>query len=253
MAESTPSVARALVNPVGLGVAAGGAVVAIALTNPLVGAIAGAAYGLTVFVDALRRFRRKDRARKQLVSGLPDPDDIKDPTTRSAAQKILAAKAKIQKVVDETPPDVMLHMQKTVASLEEMQSYAIRLVQRAEEITRYLTSVNLPALVQEVKHLATRATAAKDAEARSSFEQAKNARMEEIRSLKELRAQKERIDANLMRVVAVLGSLPTKIVQLRTLDAVAMDQLSGDISQDIDTIGEELKTSERMIKELVPA
>jgi hypothetical protein len=252
MAESTPSVARALVNPVGLGVAAGAATVAVALTNPLVAAVGGGAYVLSVLVDAIRRSRKKAKARAQLVSGMPDPDELRDPNAKAAANKILAAKAKIQKVIDETPPDVMLHMEKTVASLDEMQSYSTRLLQRAEEITRYLSSVNLPALVQEVKQLATRAAAAKDPEARQSFDDAKNARMDEIRTLKELRAQKERIDANLMRVVAVLGSLPTKIVQLRTLDAVAMDQLSGDITHDIDAIGEELKTSERVIKELVP-
>ena len=52
-----------------------------------------------------------------------------------------------------------------------------------------------------------------------------------------------------MRVVAVLGALPTKVVQLRALDAQAMDQVSGDISEDLTAIGKELATSEQVIRE----
>ena len=73
--------------------------------------------------------------------------------------------------------------------------------------------------------------------------------MDEIRALKELRATKERIDANLMRVVAVLGALPTKVVHMRALDAQVMDQFSVDMRQDLDAVGEELKTSEQVIRQ----
>jgi hypothetical protein len=165
---------------------------------------------------------------------------------------MLAARQHLQKVIDETPSDVLMQLQKTRDSLSQLELYASSLVKRAEDTTTYLQSVNLPALVQEVKLLATKAAQAKDPEARASFDQAKNARMEQIRALKDLKANKERVDANLMRVVAVLGALPTKIVRLRALDAQAMEQLSGDITHDLTTMGEELKTSEQVIRELVP-
>lgn len=253
MSESEgPSVARALVNPVGMGVAAGAATVAIALTNPLIGIIGGGVYLATVAIDAIRRSRKKRHPTRMAIVNMPDPESIKDPNTKAAVKKMLANKVGLQKIIDETPPDVLVHLSKTLASLDEMESYAVRLVERAEELTKYLTGVNLPALVQEVKQLATRASTAKDPEARTSFDQAKDARMDEIRSLKDLRAQKDRIDANLMRVVAVLGALPTKIVRLRALDAQTMDQLSGDIAHDLTTMGDELKTSEQVIRQLVP-
>jgi phage shock protein A len=146
-----------------------------------------------------------------------------------------------------------LQLTKTLATLDEMDGYAASLVRRAEDSTKYLSTVNLPALVNEVKTLATRAATAKDPGARASFDQAKDARMDEIRSLKELRANKERIYADLMRVVALMCALPTKIVRLRALDAQAMEQLSGDITQDLQSIGEELQTSERVLRDLVPA
>jgi hypothetical protein len=251
MSESNPSVARALVNPVGVGVAAGAATVAIALTNPIIGIVGGGVYLATVAIDAIRRSRKKKR-RLPTIPLMKDPDDIKDPTTRANVHKILSNKATLQKVLDETPEEVKLHMSQTLASLDELERYAVRCVERAEDLVAHLSKVNLPALVAEVKQLATRAASSKDPTARQSFEEAKGARMDEIRSLKELKAQKERIDANLMRVVAVLGSLPTKVVHMRALDAQAMDQLSGDISDDLAAIGKELETSERVIRQSRP-
>ncbi len=252
MADKPQSVARALVNPVGLGVAAGAATVAIAIANPVIGIVGGGIYLATVAIDAFRRSRTK-KPKVALIHGMPDPETISDPETRTAVVKMLANKAALQKVIDETPQDVLTHMTKTLDSLDELERYAVRLVERAEDIMKHLSKVNLPALVTEVKQLATRANTAKDSEARESFDDAKDARMDEIRALKELRATKERIDANLMRVVAVLGALPTKVVRLRALDAQAMDQLSGDISDDLAAVGKELETSEQIIKQQLVA
>jgi hypothetical protein len=249
MADKPQSVARALVNPVGVGVAAGAATVAIALANPVVGIIGGGVYLATVALDAMRRSRGKKKPKRSLIIGMKDPDEIKDETTKSAVIKILANKTELQKVLDDTPPEVLIHLKHTLDSLDELESYAVKLVERAEDITAHLTTVNLPALVSEVKQLATRASSAKDAEARESFDDAKDARMDEIRALKELKATKERIDASLMRVVAVLGALPTKVVHMRALDAQVMDQFSVDMRKDLDSVGEELKTSEQVIKQ----
>lgn len=252
MADKPQSVARALVNPVGLGVAAGAATVAIALTNPVIGIVGGGVYLATVAIDAIRRSRKK-KPKAAVIHGMPDPDTLHDETTRNAVKKMLANKAALQRVIDDTPPDVLMHMQTTMDSLDELERHAVRLVERAEDITAHLAKVNLPALVTEVKQLATRASTSKDAEARESFDEAKDARMDEIRALKELRATKERIDASLMRVVAVLGALPTKVVHMRALDAQAMDQLSGDMTEDLAKVGKELETSEQVIRQQLVA
>jgi hypothetical protein len=253
MGDSKNSVGRALVNPVGLGVAAGSATVAIALMNPVIGIVGGAAYLATV-VLARMWGRRKSSSKKPVnVFGMRDPDAIVDPATRSAVAKIIANRETLQKVLDDTPEDIKIAIKNTLDSLDELERYAVRCVERAEDITSHLSKVNLPALVTEVKQLAQRGASAKDPEARKSFDEAKNARMEEIRTLKDLRATKERVDANLMRVVAVFGSLPTKIMQLRALDAQAMDQMSGDIRHDLDVIGKELETSEKVVRQALVA
>jgi hypothetical protein len=237
----------------GVGIAAGlGAIgVGLAIANPIVAVVGGGAFLVSLAAEAFRR--RSKKSKTAVIHGMPDPDTIKDQETRNAIHKIIAAKTALQKVIDETPEDVLFHMKKTLDSIDELERYAVRLVERVDDIAAHLAKVNLPALVTEVKQLATRASAAKDAEARESFDDAKDARMDEIRALKELRATKERIDANLMRVVAVLGALPTKIVHMRALDAQAMDQISGDISDDLAAIGKELETSEQVIKQQLVA
>jgi hypothetical protein len=253
MPDTDPSVARALVNPVGLGVAAGAATVAIALTNPLVGIVGGGIYLFTVAVDAARRSRKNTKRSGTVIHGMPHPDSLKDEDTRTAVKKIFANKKQLQKVLDETPQDVLNHMSRTLSSLDELERHAVRLVERAEDITQHLAKINLPALVTEVKQLAQRAASARDRETRAALDSAKDARMDEIRSLKELRATKDRIEASLMRVIAVLGALPTKIVHMRALDAQAMDRLSGDMSRDLEVVGKELQVSEQIIKQQLVA
>jgi len=98
--------------------------------------------------------------------------------------------------------------------------------------------------------LATRAQTTKDATARAGFEEAKSAREEELRTISELRGAKDRIDANLMHLVAVLGGLPTKVVHMRALDREAADRFGGDVNAELEAIADELKTSEEVMKSI---
>jgi hypothetical protein len=242
------AMARVLFNPINLGVAAGAATLAFGLGSIAIGALGALAYAAMVAYDALTPSASKPA--KLTSASLPDPKTITDPDTRAAVERILESKADLEKVLDETPPDVIANLSTTLASLHELETYAARLVERGEDLTRHLKGVDLGDLVAEVKQAAARAEAASDPDAKKTFEEAKATRMDEIRTLRELRTAKERIDANLMRVVAVLGALPTKVVHMRALDAQAMDRISGDMNTELAAVGDELKTSEAVIKQL---
>ena len=60
--------------------------------------------------------------------------------------------------------------------------------------------------------------------------------------------RKDRIDANLSHLVAMLDGLPTKVVHMRALDSAAADQLSGDMAAELAAVGHELRTSEEVMK-----
>jgi hypothetical protein len=248
MAGNRKSIARASVNPVSLGVAGAAATLAIGLGSVPLAVLGGLAYVTMVAFDAMTPAKRA--APTAVVTSLPEPKSLTDESTREALEKIVASKKELERVLDETPPDVLANLSTTLSSVHAIDSYAARLIGRGEDIAKHLAGVNLASLVEEVKDLSGRAEGTSDPDAKKTFEEAKAARMDELRTLKELKKQKDRIDANLMRIVAVLGSLPTKVVHMRALDAQAMDRISGDMNEELEAVGQELKTSEEVIKQV---
>jgi hypothetical protein len=245
MAKQGKSVARATIDPLNLGVAASAATLAIGFGSIAIGALGALAYGAMVAYDAFVPGKAKREHDE-----LPDPKTIADPETRHSITQIIAAKQEIARVLEDTPDDVRANLAETLASLHELDGFAARLVARAEDIAKHLRGVDLQALVTDVKVLNKRADSSSDAVAKKGFSDARAARMDELRSLKELKAAKDRIDAGLAHLVALLGSLPTKIVHMRALDAQALDKISGDLNSELDAVGRELKTSEEVMKTL---
>jgi hypothetical protein len=239
------ALAKATVDPVNLGVAAAAGTLAFGFGSIVVGALGGLAYAAMVAYDTIAR-----RGKSREPSPLPDPKKIADPDTRDAIERIVRTHAEIERTLAETPEDVLAHLTTTVASLHEIESYAARLAPRADDLAKYLKSVDVDALVNELKRLKARTDAAADPAAKQSYQAARTARQDEIRMVGELKNAKDRLNANLSRVVALLGALPMKIVHMRVLDAQAMDQITGDMNEELAAVNDELKTSEEVIKQL---
>jgi hypothetical protein len=242
MAKRT--IAKALVNPINLGVAAGAATLAVGLGSMSLGALGTLAYAALVAYDAVAGPKPPRGVE------LPDPKHLEDDSARDAVVQIIAARRDLEAVLARTPADVLATLSETLSSLDELESYAARLAYRAEDLHRHLATARLPELVAEVKQLNARIDATHDDAAKKTFEEAKAARMDDLRTLKELKTAKERIDASLMRVAALLCGLPSKIVHMRALDAQAMDRISGDMTEELAAVGRELKLSEAVMKQL---
>jgi hypothetical protein len=245
-------VARASANPINIGVGAAAATLAIGLGSAPLAALGILAYGAMVAFDTFNpSFWKKVYAQPQLETPrLPDPKTVMDPGTRASVAQIAAAKIELERVLKDTSQEVISVLSTTIASLRELEGHAARLVLRAEDISKHLAVVNEDALRADVAQLDKRAKATRDSSARTGFEEAKAARDDELRTLDELRSAKDRIDANLSHLVATLAGLPTKVVHMRTLDAQAADQMSGDMNAELEAMGHELKTSEEVMKSL---
>jgi hypothetical protein len=239
-------VARASANPINIGVGAAAATLAIGLGSAPLAALGILAYGAMVAFDTFNpSFWKKVYAQPQLETPrLPDPKTVMDPGTRASVAQIAAAKIELERVLKDTSQEVISVLSTTIASLRELEGHAARLVLRAEDISKHLAVVNEDALRADVAQLDKRAKATRDSSARTGFEEAKAARDDELRSAK------DRIDANLSHLVATLAGLPTKVVHMRTLDAQAADQMSGDMNAELEAMGHELKTSEEVMKSL---
>ena len=243
---------RAATQPVSLGLGAGSLVLAAGLSSWPIGLLGGLAYVALVAYDTFNpSFWQKAYASRQgTAPKLPSPEDIHDPGTRQAIAAIANAKAEIERAIAETPPAVMDTLSDTIASLRELDGQVARLVTRAEDIAGHLATLDVNALLAEVDQLGKRAVATTDAQARASFLDAKAEREDELRALAELRQAKDRVDATLLRLVALLSGLPTKIVHMRALDAQALDQISGGLNAELGAVADELKTSEKIMKSL---
>ena len=243
---------RAATQPVSLGVAAGSLVLAVGLASWPLGMLGGLAYVALIAYDTFNpSFWQKVYAPNRATAAkLPSPDTIRDPDTRRSVESITQAKAELALVIEETPPDVLANLGSTLASLRELDGQVASLVARAETIARHLASVDVKALKAEATQLGSRAAATADGEAKAGFLEAKAARDDELRSLGELRQAKDRLDATLVRLVAVLSGVPTKIVHMRALDAQALDQMSGGLNAELASVSAELKTSEEIMKSL---
>jgi hypothetical protein len=166
---------------------------------------------------------------------------------------ILAARRELERVLRETPAEVKSHLGVALGSVAELESRAARLVVRAEELARYLHSTDAEALRQQLGELEAQARRTSDDEARAHYENAQAARRDHLLALDDVSRARERIGANLARIGAALEGLPAKVVRLRALDAQAMDALSGNVNEELDSFNLEIKSFEETLQSLVEA
>ena len=183
---------------------------------------------------------------------LPSPRDV-DQTLREPLGEILAAQQALKRVVDETPAEVLSHLSATLASVGELERRAAALLARGDALARFLVGAGVPAVREAVAELARRARGTGDPQARAQYESALAAKRAHLSTLEEIIAALDRIVAHLTRVAALLSSLPPKIVHLRSLDAEAMEGVSGDMSQELDSFTVEISSFEETLKTLSEA
>ena len=250
--------ARATTNTWSLVVAGAGAVAAAATGSWAVLALGGAAYAALVGLEAANprtwkksagEPRRRLRARTQL----PADGEIADDTTREAVRALRSANAELQRVLAETPADVSAHLGDALDSLGELEDRAARLVGRADGLARFLAGVDGASVRQEIARLDRRIAGAADPQAREQFERAREAHREHLRAIEDIGSAKERVDANLHQIVAILAGLPAKLMRMRALDDQAMDELGGDVNEELDRVNADMRALEETLRAMTEA
>lgn len=237
-------VGRAAAGPLSLGVLGAGVLGALALASWPIAALGGAAYAALVASDiSSAEFRRKVLFGK-VSTRLPRPNDVTDPETRTQVIAIAAARADVDKTVRATPPRIQRSIGTTQRSIDELEGHAAILAGRAEELSRYLATVDAAEFEREAKGHGTRALATTDPDARASYTAAADAAKERAQTVRELAAARERTLAHLARIAATMKSVPAKLVKLRTLDDQASDALTGDVGAELDRMNTDLRAFE---------
>lgn len=240
---------RLVTNGVNLAALGSAAVGAAAMHSAPILALGGLAYAALVAWDmASPAFWKKAVAKPRRE--LPDPHKLCDAAVRELATQILRAREEIDRVLSDTPDDVRSHLEPVMASVSAMQEGAVQLIERVEDLTRYLATASPDGVRLEIDRLAAKATSARDEGTRKEYESARTARQDQLRALEEIAGATERAMANLTRIVATLEGLPPKVVHMRALDAQAMDALSGSMSDEIQRINTDMLAFEETLKSL---
>ncbi|MCP3142809.1 hypothetical protein [Pyxidicoccus xibeiensis] len=233
-------------------VAGASALGAAALQSWPVLALGGAAYAALVAWDlASPSFWREvlsGRPEDEATVRLPAPDSLKDPRVRDAVRAIAAAHEQLERTLKESPETVRSHMGMALSSLHELEGRAARLAVRGEELARFLASVDLGAVREQIRLSAEQAVGTRDAEARAQYESARAAREEQLAALVDIDAARERVVANLSRIAATYQGLPAKVMRLHALDAQATESMYGDLNEELGRMNGEIGVFEETLK-----
>jgi hypothetical protein len=234
-------------NTVNLAVAGSAAVGAAALHSLPILALGGVAYAALVAWDLASPAFWKNAMAPE-AARFPDPEKLLDTVLADVVRSLIAGRAKLAEVVAETPVEVKRHLGSVMTSMTEMEDGATRLVKRADDLSRYLATTDPAPIRREIDKLIDKARSARDDVAREQYESARQMREEQLRALDDIAGARERIMANLARMVATLEGLPPKLVRMRALDAQAMDALSGSMTDELDRINGDMKAFEETLR-----
>jgi len=196
-------------------------------------------------------FWREVLATQQVgAAGLPEPWQVDDPALRILVAAVTSGRRDVIKVLSQVPPEVRSHVRFAVGSLEQLESCAARLVNRAEELKRYLASVERQGIVDESRRLEDLVRRTLDPDAQREYRDAKRVRDLQLEALDEVARAYDRMTARLTRVAATIEGLPARIVRIRLLDAESRDDLSTELDEELDRVGAELSTCEQTLTTL---
>lgn len=126
---------------------------------------------------------------------------------RAAIEAIWTARAEVDAVVAATPDRVQRNVRGALASMKELEGHGVQLATRADELSKYLVTVDLRAATAEAEQLAQRTTTATDPTARADYESAALAATERLQALRDIGAARKRTLAHLARIASAIGDL----------------------------------------------
>ena len=250
-------ISRALLNTTNIVVLGSSGVLSalsVAVVNSLpvaagVGALGLAAYAALVAMDLSGP---RPPARPGLPAGpaLPAPSSLRDPALKATVAALVQVRQEIGRILQDTPDHVRDHVRPALLVLPELEERAVHLIARSEDLLGYLQTQDPDRVRDEHDKIGKAAKGARDRAAREEFGRALDAKREQIQALDDIAGARERVQANLARIVAGLEALPPRMVRMRALDGQALDEVGGDVSRELDQMNGEIRMFEESLKQV---
>jgi len=184
---------------------------------------------LTAFKLCNGRFwnRVLTEVRNQPIA-LPDTSSLMEAQARSCIERIVNARQVMRQVTEDVPPSIREHFSSAIAHIPHLESRAVALASRIEELSRYLSNISYEAIRLQMQTLESRRRNTSDSDSQEQYSSAHAVRAQHLAALDEIGAARERSCAALDHVVGVLERLPSHMMMIRALEAEAADRAGGD-------------------------
>lgn len=167
-----------------------------------------------------------------------------------AVKGLHRARSELARTLQGTPASVLEHVGPALTSVRDLEAQAVILLDRGEALGGYLRTQNVDELADEVARVVREMQSVTDLAARAEYERTVTARREQLATLGDIRSARDRVVANLSRIVATLDGLPSRLVRLRALDAQALDALGDEVGGELDAMVHEIRVFEDTLREL---
>jgi hypothetical protein len=249
-------ISRSVASPLNLTIAGAAAIGAAALHSWPLGALGGAAYAALVAWDLVspdfwRKAISSDAPASRGPAKIPNPNKIADPSLRQTAAVVLAARTKLDTLLDEATGDVAVQLAGIRGAIDELEGRVAGLIKSGDQLVRYLSQSDAEGVHREIERLKGRTAQTSDAQAQDQYRQTIKAREEQLTAITDIASAVERVYANLSRIVATIEGLSAKVVRMGAMDAQAMDNLSGDMNAELERMNREIDTFEQTLRHLV--
>jgi hypothetical protein len=244
-----------------VGSAAGDFINLVVAGSSVIAALAAGSWGLLLLGGAIYvvltawkasspTFWQKVLAAESNRPRLPDPTRINDIEVRKVVSALHAGRAEVQRVQATLPEELQPHMRFTSGSLADLETCASHIVQRSEELTGYLRTVNRDAILAELRRIDDQVRRVHDDGAQLEYASAQQARQDQLATLDQLGRVQERLFATLQRLLAIVEGLPARMVRLRLLNQEAHRDLGAELDEEILRVNEEMLTAEHSLQAL---
>jgi hypothetical protein len=189
---------------------------------------------------------------------LPDPATLSDATAQTMARRLRQAREGLARAVDQAPSEVSVASpgrpsaaggdpHGVLRGARDLERNAVVLIARLEYVSRFLSTVSLSALGNELDRLRSNERNALKAEARAAYQRAATRCAAHIGALRGLEAERERLVGNLEYLVGTLEAAPGELTRVELLRLHAADHGLADPLNDASHLFDDLKAVEEAL------
>lgn len=174
----------------------------------------------------------------------PPPPGLDAPHLQKALDAVRAAAASVREPIDAHDGVLGASLLEIRVAADGLVDSAEGLARRGDAVYRYLRTYDPAEIQREADQLARASQGARDAETAASLASAAEAKRKQLATWKELRAQHDRIEAELIAVEAELDSLHARVVHL-TLNDPGDTSAGASIGRELASLGTRMSMLEK--------